>query len=128
VLTPVLSTRFKRDVKRAEKRGKDLDKLKAVLSLLIEEKPLTAAYGDHPLKGDWRGFRDLHIEPDWPLLYRIEGSELQLARTGSHSNLFNEQTSAHKFDPPLLWIMAEGRWIVRKLRYHGAHGAVHGGH
>jgi mRNA interferase YafQ len=76
--------RFKRDVRRAEKRGKDMDKLKAVLSLLIEQNPLPASYNDHPLKGDWRGFRDLHVEPDWLLLYRVDGDELQLARTGTH--------------------------------------------
>jgi mRNA interferase YafQ len=90
VLTPVRSGRFKRDVKRAEKRGKDMDKLKAVLSLLIEEKPLPDRYRDHPLKGEWKGFRDLHIEPDWLLLYAVEGNELQLARTGTHSDLFDE--------------------------------------
>jgi mRNA interferase YafQ len=90
VLTPVLSTRFKRDVKRAEKRGKDMDKLRAVLSLLIEKNPLPAAYGDHPLKGDWKGFRDLHLEPDWLLLYRVQSDELQLARTGTHADLFDE--------------------------------------
>lgn len=90
MLTLVRSRRFKRDVKRAEKRGKDMDKLKAVLSLLIEGKPLPAAYGDHPLKGDWKGFRNLHIESDWLLLYRIEDDELQLARTGTHTDLFNE--------------------------------------
>ena len=72
------------------KRGKNMDKLKAVLSLLIEEKPLPSSYRDHPLRGDWRGFRDLHIEPDWLLLYRVEGNELQLARTGAHSDLFDE--------------------------------------
>jgi len=77
-------------VKRAEKRGKDMDKLKAVLSLLIEEKPLPDRYRDHPLKGEWKGFRDLHIEPDWLLLYAVEGNELQLARTGTHSDLFDE--------------------------------------
>ncbi|MGA3310630.1 MAG: type II toxin-antitoxin system YafQ family toxin [Xanthobacteraceae bacterium] len=90
MLTPVRSGRFKRDVKRAEKRGKDMDKLKAVLSLLIEEKPLPDRYRDHPLKGEWKGFRDLHIEPDWLLLYAVEGNELQLARTGTHSDLFDE--------------------------------------
>ena len=90
MLTPVLSTRFRRDVKRAEKRGKDMDKLKAVLSILIDMIPLPTAYDDHPLRGDWKGFRDLHIEPDWILLYRIEGDELQLARTGTHADLFNE--------------------------------------
>jgi mRNA interferase YafQ len=90
VLTPVLSTRFKRDVKRVEKRGKDMDKLRSVLSLLIEKNLLPAAYGDHPLKGDWKGFRDLHLEPDWLLLYRVQGDELQLARTGTHADLFDE--------------------------------------
>jgi mRNA interferase YafQ len=90
VLTPVRSGKFKRDVKRAEKRGKDMDKLKAVLSLLIEKRPLPARYRDHPLKGEWKGFRDLHIEPDWLLLYAVEGNELQLARTGTHSDLFDE--------------------------------------
>jgi mRNA interferase YafQ len=89
VLTPVWSGKFKRDVKRAEKRGKDMDKLKAILLLLIEEKPLPAEWRDHPLKGDWKGFRDLHIEPDWLLLYRIENNELRLARTGTHSDLFD---------------------------------------
>jgi Bacterial toxin of type II toxin-antitoxin system, YafQ len=45
-------------VKRAQKRGKDMRKLKAVLSLLIEEKPIPSSYIDHPLRGDWKGFRD----------------------------------------------------------------------
>ena len=90
MLTPVRSGRFKRDVKRAERRGKDMAKLKAVLMLLIEEKPLPASYRDHPLRGAWQGFRDLHIEPDWLLLYRVEGNELQLARTGTHADLFDE--------------------------------------
>jgi mRNA interferase YafQ len=90
VLTPVRSGRFKRDVRRAERRGKDLAKLRAVLSLLIEAKPVPTRYGDHALGGDWKGFRDLHIEPDWLLLYRIEGEELQLARTGTHADLFDE--------------------------------------
>ncbi|WP_348642579.1 type II toxin-antitoxin system YafQ family toxin [Mesorhizobium sp. B2-5-9] len=42
------------------------------------------------MKGDWKGFRDAHIEPDWLLIYRVVDDELQLARTGSHSDLFNE--------------------------------------
>ncbi len=89
MLTPVWSGRFKRDVRRAKKRGKDTDQLRAVLSLLIEQKPLPASYNDHPLGGDWSGFRDLHIEPDWLLLYRVDGDELQLARTGTHADLFD---------------------------------------
>ncbi|MGB6118172.1 MAG: type II toxin-antitoxin system YafQ family toxin [Mesorhizobium sp.] len=87
---PVHSSRFKRDVKKLERRGKDLEKLKATIRLLAMELPLPAHLKDHALRGDWSGFRDLHIEPDWLLLYRIEGSELQLARTGTHSDLFRE--------------------------------------
>jgi len=81
---------IQRDVRLAARRGKNMDKLKAVLLLLIEEQPLPARYKDHPLKGDRKGFRDLHIEPDWLLLYRVEGNELQLARTGTHADLFDE--------------------------------------
>mgnify|MGYP001602964550 CR=1 FL=1 len=86
---PVRSGRFKRDVKLAEKRGKDLSRLRMLLSLLIEEKPLPRGYLDHPLKGDWRGFRDAHIEPDWLLIYRVLGDELHLARTGAHADIFD---------------------------------------
>lgn len=90
MLAIVRSGRFKRDIKRMQKRGKDMANLKAVVMLLVAEAPLPARYRDHPLRGDWSGFRDLHIEPDWLLLYRIKGSELQLARTGSHADLFRE--------------------------------------
>jgi mRNA interferase YafQ len=89
VLRPVRSGQFRRDVKRAEKRGKDLAKLRELLTLLLAGHELPASYKDHPLKGDWKGYRDTHIEPDWLLIYRIAGDELQLARTGSHSDLFN---------------------------------------
>lgn len=89
-LTPVWSGQFKRDVRKVEKRGKDMGKLKAVLSLLIEQAALPASYNDHPLKGDWKGWRDLHIEPDWLLLYRVNGDELELARTGTHADLFDD--------------------------------------
>jgi mRNA interferase YafQ len=59
-----------------------------LLRLLVAEHELPATYKDHPLKGDWRGYRDAHVEPDWLLIYRVAGDELQLARTGSHSDLF----------------------------------------
>lgn len=90
MLTPVRSGQFKRDVRKAEKRGKDMGKLRALVLLLIEEKPLPERYRDHPLKGSWASFRDAHIEPDWLLIYRVDGDELQLARTGTHSDLFDE--------------------------------------
>jgi len=84
------SGRFRRDVKRAAKRGKDIAKLAATIDLLLTGGALPANYHDHPLRGDWKGFRDLHIEPDWLLLYRVDGDELQLARTGTHADLFDE--------------------------------------
>jgi mRNA interferase YafQ len=89
MLTPVRSSRFRRDLKRLQKRGKDLDKLRHLLELLVEQKPLPVQYRDHPLKGRWSGYRDAHIEPDWLLLYRVIGDELQLARTGTHADLFD---------------------------------------
>lgn len=88
--TPVRSGQFRRDVKRAERRGKDLGKLRELLSLLLAGNELPASYKDHPLKGAWKGYRDAHIEPDWLLMYRIAGEELQLVRTGSHSDLFDQ--------------------------------------
>jgi len=90
MLTPVRSSQFKRDVKRVQKRGKDMDKLRTLLGLLIEQATLPESYHDHPLRGNWKGYRDVHIEPDWLLLYRVAGNELHLARTGSHADLFRE--------------------------------------
>ena len=68
MLTPVRSGRFKRDVKHAEKRGKALSKLRDIVLLLVQGGPLPVEYRDHPLKGNWKGYRDLHIEPDWLLI------------------------------------------------------------
>ena len=81
--------KFKRDLKRLQKQGKNMEKLKTVIRLLCEGKKLPSKYSDHPLKGEWADFRDCHIEPDWVLIYRIEQEELLLvlARTGSHSEL-----------------------------------------
>jgi len=91
MLTPVQSTQFKKDVKKVRKRGKDLEKLKTLLSLLIHQAPLPEAYQDHPLRGNWKGYRDAHIEPDWLLFtVRVDGDELQLPRTGTHADLFQE--------------------------------------
>ena len=84
------STAFKKDVKRAEKRGKDMGKLRAVILLLLSDHELDPRYRDHPLKGAWTGYRDLHIEPDWLLLYRLSEDELMLARMGTHADLFGE--------------------------------------
>ncbi|MDL2351934.1 MAG: type II toxin-antitoxin system YafQ family toxin [Pseudomonadota bacterium] len=86
----VQSTAFRKDVKRTSKRGKDMAKLRAVILLLIENAPLEPRHRDHPLKGEWFGYRDLHVEPDWVLIYKAIETELFLARTGTHSDLFGE--------------------------------------
>ena len=90
MLIPVRSGQFRRDLKRAEKRGKDMEKLRQLLRLLLSGAELPERLKDHPLKGDWKGYRDVHIEPDWLLIYRVHGSELQLARIGTHADLFDE--------------------------------------
>ena len=67
-----------------------MSKLRVVLASLIQQEPLSARYLDHPLRGTWEGCREAHIEPNWLLIYRAEGDELHLVRTGSHSDLFKE--------------------------------------
>lgn len=84
----VYSTQFKKDLKRLKKQGKNFDKFKSILELLIENKPLPQNLHDHPLKSNWSGFRDLHIEPDWVLIYKTSDLILRFERTGSHSELF----------------------------------------
>lgn len=73
-----------------KKRGKDLEKLKYVVNELANQRPLDEKYRDHELTGNYRNFRECHVEPDWLLIYRIEKSELTLAlvRTGTYSDLF----------------------------------------
>jgi len=81
---------FKKDVKRVGKRGKDMAQLRVILDLLIEGKPLPAEYKDHPLRGDFFGSRDCHIEPDWVLIYTLTEKDTHVCfeRTGTHSDLF----------------------------------------
>ena len=67
-----------------------MTKLRAVILLLIEDAPLAPRHRDHPLKGAWLGYRDLHVEPDWVLIYKVTATEVLLARTGTHSDLFGE--------------------------------------
>ncbi len=81
-------TQFKRDVKRTQKRGKDMGKLKDIIRVLINAEKLPTKNKDHQLKGLLKDCRECHIEPDWLLIYRISGSELCLIRTGTHSDLF----------------------------------------
>jgi mRNA interferase YafQ len=73
----------------AARRGKDMHKLRELIRLLAGEA-LPERYRDHSLRGNWKGYRDAHLEPVRLLIYRIAGDELHLLRTGSHADLFDE--------------------------------------
>ena len=82
------TTQFRKDVKRQRKRGKDLGKLMGVVDLLVSGADLPERLRDHALTGNWKGWRDCHVEPDWLLIYKLPGDELVLGRSGSHADLF----------------------------------------
>ena len=84
------TSRFKKDYKLLKKRGYDMGKLLDVVDMLREGRELPAEYKDHPLRGDYVGHRDCHIEPDWVLIYFKSESTLvlSLTRTGTHSDVF----------------------------------------
>lgn len=82
------TTAFERDLRRAKRQGKDLDKLEIIVNLLQAQEPLPTRCHPHPLRGNWAGHWDCHVEPDWILLYRVTDEALVLVRTGSHAALF----------------------------------------
>ncbi len=83
--------RFKKDVKTVSRQGKNLEKLYDVIEKLANDIELEPKHRDHNLTGNYEGFRECHIEPDWLLIYKKSADEiiLYLVRTGSHSDLFN---------------------------------------
>ncbi len=90
MLEIVLSNRFKKDLKTASKRGYNLNLLNEIVNMLASNQELPVKNRDHELSGDYSGFRECHIAPDWLLIYRIvdEDLVLYLMRTGTHSDLF----------------------------------------
>lgn len=84
------TSHFKKDYKKAIKRGKDIDKLDQVILMLANGERLPENLKDHELAGRFSGFRECHIEPDWLLVYEVKEDKLVLVltRTGSHSDLF----------------------------------------
>ncbi len=81
---------FRKDIRLAQKQGRDMDKLFAVADILASGEALAPKYRDHDLSGEYRGCRSGHIEPDWLLIYEIDNGLLVLVlnRVGSHSELF----------------------------------------
>lgn len=82
------TSQFKKDLKKAFRQGRNLEKLKQVLKKLAVPEPLEPEFKDYKLKGERRDFRECHIDPDWLLIYTISDFELRPARLGSHSELF----------------------------------------
>lgn len=83
---------FRKDYKRIKKRGYNMQLLKSVIDTLLAEQTLERKYRDHPLTGNYIGFRECHILPDWLLVYAVDYDKLILtaSRTGTHSDLFNK--------------------------------------
>ena len=84
----VLSGAFKRDLRRLEKRRKDMTKLTTIVERLAKGEPLAPKHKPHPLKGEWKPKWDCHIEPDWILIYEVTDTAVKLARTGTHADIF----------------------------------------
>ena len=84
------SARFFKDLKRCEKRGWDTEKLRDVVDKLQNEALLDPKYKTHPLRGEYRGYMECHVEPDWILIYTVDKTNklIRIARTGTHSDLF----------------------------------------
>lgn len=87
----VLTGKFKKGLKLAKKRGLNIALLENVVEKLLNGIPLEEKYRDHELRGNYKGFRECHIQPDWLLIYLIENDvlTLTLVDTGTHSDLFD---------------------------------------
>lgn len=90
MLTLETTSNFRRDYKRIKKRGYNLRMLQNVIDELLNERVLAPKFRDHSLSGDYIGFRECHIEPNWLFVYKIDNKKLVLvaSRTGTHSDLF----------------------------------------
>lgn len=88
MLHAIYERSFERDVKKAQKRGKDLNKIKFVIELLLQGKTLPTKYRNHKLKGNYKDYWECHIEPDWLLIYKKSATTITLAYTGTHADLF----------------------------------------
>lgn len=90
MLSPSYTNQFKKDIKLAKRRGKKMERIKAVMSLLINQDPLPEQLKDHQLIGNFKDRRECHIEPDWLVIYKISDTEIIFERSGSHSDLFEK--------------------------------------
>lgn len=88
MLKPTYTKQFAKDIEKMQRRGKLQEKLKEIISNLINEEQLAPYYKDHKLIGNYKDRRECHIESDWLLIYKISNTEIIFERTGTHSDLF----------------------------------------
>ncbi len=88
--TPVFTKQFAKDIKRARRRGKNLEKYKIIARTLIAGEPLDPIHREHRLIGNYVGRRECHIESDWLLVFKVDESRIIFERMGTHSDLFRK--------------------------------------
>ncbi len=86
--TPLYAKQFEKDLKKMEKRGRTLEKIKGIIKKLVNKERLDARNKNHKLIGNYKGRRECHIEADWLLIYKLTDSEIIFERTGTHYDLF----------------------------------------
>ena len=89
-MKPRTTSRFEKDYKKALKSGRDMNKLKNVMKMIISEEALPRELRDHKLIGNYQGRRECHLAGNWLLIYKLEDDSVIFERTGSHSELFNK--------------------------------------
>jgi mRNA interferase YafQ len=82
------TTRFEKDYRKALKSGKDMTRLKRVMTWIAADEPLPPELRDHKLIGNFQGRRECHLAGDWLLIYKLDGDTVIFERTGSHAELF----------------------------------------
>ncbi len=88
MLKPIYQKRFEKDLRKVKKRGFNINKLKSIILKLLSDKQLPTKNLNHKLKGEYNGYWECHIEPDWLLIYKKTSENIILVRTGTHSDLF----------------------------------------
>lgn len=89
MLKPEYTNKFKKDLKKIQKRNYDMELLKEVIRKICDESQLDEKHRDHNLTGNWSDYRECHIMPDWLLIYQISDGIVVFNRTGTHSDLFS---------------------------------------
>jgi len=90
VLLAAYTKQFARDVRRAQKRDKNLEKFKIIADTLLSGEPLDEIHKNHKLVGNFSGRKECHLESDWLLIYKVTEDQIIFERMGSHSDLFKK--------------------------------------